>query len=47
MAQLADSLRPYVEAGCRALNLIPVADSEQAAIEGPAEVRALLERNHT
>jgi hypothetical protein len=35
-------LRPYVEAGCRSFNLIPVADSEQASIEGAAEVRALL-----
>jgi hypothetical protein len=35
-------LRPYVEAGCRSFNLIPVADSEQAAIDGAAEVRALL-----
>ena len=40
--QIAESLRPYVEAGCRSFNLIPVADSEQAAIEGAAEVRALL-----
>jgi len=41
-AQVAESLRPYAEAGCRSFNLIPVADSEQAAIEGAAEVRALL-----
>jgi hypothetical protein len=40
--QIAESLRPYVEAGCRSFNLIPVADREQAAIEGAAEVRALL-----
>jgi alkanesulfonate monooxygenase SsuD/methylene tetrahydromethanopterin reductase-like flavin-dependent oxidoreductase (luciferase family) len=40
--QIAESLRPYVEAGCRSFNLIPVADSEQAAIDGAAEVRALL-----
>jgi alkanesulfonate monooxygenase SsuD/methylene tetrahydromethanopterin reductase-like flavin-dependent oxidoreductase (luciferase family) len=39
---IAESLRPYVEAGCRSFNLIPVADSEQAAIDGAAEVRALL-----
>ena len=41
-AHIAESLRPYAEAGCRSFNLIPVADSEQAAIEGAAEVRALL-----
>jgi alkanesulfonate monooxygenase SsuD/methylene tetrahydromethanopterin reductase-like flavin-dependent oxidoreductase (luciferase family) len=40
--QIAESLRPYVEAGCRSFNLIPVADSKQAAIDGAAEVRALL-----
>ena len=40
--QIAASLRPYVEAGCRSFNLIPVADGEQTAIEGAAEVRALL-----
>jgi alkanesulfonate monooxygenase SsuD/methylene tetrahydromethanopterin reductase-like flavin-dependent oxidoreductase (luciferase family) len=44
--QIAESLRPYVEAGCRSFNLIPVADSEQAAIEGAAEVRALLRSEH-
>jgi len=40
--QIAESMLPYVEAGCRSFNLIPVADSEQAAIEGAAQVRALL-----
>jgi hypothetical protein len=40
--QIAESLRPYVEAGCRSFNLIPVADSQQAAIDGAAEIRALL-----
>ena len=40
--EIAASLRPYVDAGCRSFNLIPVADSEQAAIEGADEVRALL-----
>jgi len=44
-AQIAESLRPYAEAGCRSFNLIPVADSEQAAIDGAAEVRALLGEN--
>jgi hypothetical protein len=41
-AEIAASLLPYVDAGCRSFNLIPVADSEQAAIEGAAEVRAIL-----
>jgi alkanesulfonate monooxygenase SsuD/methylene tetrahydromethanopterin reductase-like flavin-dependent oxidoreductase (luciferase family) len=40
--QIAESLRPYVEAGCRSFNLIPVADSQRAAIDGAAEIRALL-----
>ncbi|MBV9380355.1 MAG: LLM class flavin-dependent oxidoreductase [Streptosporangiaceae bacterium] len=39
---VAASLQPYVDAGCRSFNLIPVADSEQAAIEGAAAVRAAL-----
>jgi hypothetical protein len=43
--QIAESLRPYVEAGCRSFNLIPVADSEQAAIDGMAQVRTLLGEN--
>jgi hypothetical protein len=37
--------RPYVDAGCRSFNLIPAADSEQAAIEGAAAVRELLREN--
>ena len=32
--EIAASLQPYVEAGCRSFNLIAVADSEQAAIDG-------------
>ena len=40
--QIAESLRPYVEAGCRSFKLISVADSQQAAIDGAAEIRALL-----
>jgi alkanesulfonate monooxygenase SsuD/methylene tetrahydromethanopterin reductase-like flavin-dependent oxidoreductase (luciferase family) len=39
---IAEGLRPYAEAGCRSFNLIPVAETEQAAIEGAAQVRALL-----
>jgi hypothetical protein len=38
-SQVAAALRPYLEAGCRSVNLIPVADSEQAAIEAADEVR--------
>jgi alkanesulfonate monooxygenase SsuD/methylene tetrahydromethanopterin reductase-like flavin-dependent oxidoreductase (luciferase family) len=40
--QVAAALRPYVEAGCRSFNLIPVADSEQAAVEAVGAVRGLL-----
>jgi alkanesulfonate monooxygenase SsuD/methylene tetrahydromethanopterin reductase-like flavin-dependent oxidoreductase (luciferase family) len=40
--EIAESLQPYVAAGCRSFNLIPVADSEQAAIAGAAAVRAAL-----
>ena len=40
--QVAAALRPYVDAGCRSFNLIPVADGEQAAIEGVDAVRRLL-----
>jgi alkanesulfonate monooxygenase SsuD/methylene tetrahydromethanopterin reductase-like flavin-dependent oxidoreductase (luciferase family) len=39
---IAASLRPYVAAGCRAFNLSPVADSEEAAIEGAAAIREAL-----
>jgi alkanesulfonate monooxygenase SsuD/methylene tetrahydromethanopterin reductase-like flavin-dependent oxidoreductase (luciferase family) len=42
--QVADGLRLYADAGCRSFNLIPVADGEQAAIEGAEAVRALLAR---
>jgi len=42
--EIAASLQPYVDAGCRSFNLIPVADGEQAALEGAAAVRAALGR---
>jgi alkanesulfonate monooxygenase SsuD/methylene tetrahydromethanopterin reductase-like flavin-dependent oxidoreductase (luciferase family) len=42
--EIAASLRPYVDAGCRSFNMISVVDSEQAAIEGAAAVRTLLVR---
>ena len=41
-AEVAAGLRSYLEAGCRSFNLIPVADSEQAAIEGVDAVRVAL-----
>jgi alkanesulfonate monooxygenase SsuD/methylene tetrahydromethanopterin reductase-like flavin-dependent oxidoreductase (luciferase family) len=41
-AQIAEALRPYVAAGCRSFNLIPVAESEHGAIDGVSEVRSLL-----
>jgi len=43
--EIAASLQPYVDAGCRSFNLIPVADSEQAAIEGADAVRAALRKD--
>jgi alkanesulfonate monooxygenase SsuD/methylene tetrahydromethanopterin reductase-like flavin-dependent oxidoreductase (luciferase family) len=45
--EIAASLQPYAEAGCRSFNLIPVADSEQAAIEGTDAVRTALRGEHT
>jgi alkanesulfonate monooxygenase SsuD/methylene tetrahydromethanopterin reductase-like flavin-dependent oxidoreductase (luciferase family) len=44
--EIAASLQPYVDAGCRSFNLIPVADSEQAAIEGTDAVRTALRGEH-
>jgi alkanesulfonate monooxygenase SsuD/methylene tetrahydromethanopterin reductase-like flavin-dependent oxidoreductase (luciferase family) len=41
-AEVADFLRPYVQAGCSAFNLIPRAQDAAAAIEGAGEVRRLL-----
>ena len=40
--EIAASLRPYVDAGCRSFNLIPLADSQELAIEGADAVRAAL-----
>jgi alkanesulfonate monooxygenase SsuD/methylene tetrahydromethanopterin reductase-like flavin-dependent oxidoreductase (luciferase family) len=42
--EIAARLQPYVEAGCRSFNLIPVADSEQAAIDGADAVREVMAR---
>ena len=44
---VAAGLQPYLDAGCRSFNLIPVADSPQAAVEGVAAVRALLRGGNT
>lgn len=41
-AAVADALRPFVDAGCRDLNLIPVAASADEAIDAVGEVRSLL-----
>ncbi len=40
--EVAAGLRAYADAGCRSFNLIPVADTERAAIEGTDAVRAAL-----
>lgn len=41
-AEVAAFLAPYAEAGCRSFNLIPCAASTEAAVDGAAEVKALL-----
>ena len=40
--EIAAGLLPYVDAGCRSFNLIPLADSQELAIEGTEAVRAAL-----
>jgi alkanesulfonate monooxygenase SsuD/methylene tetrahydromethanopterin reductase-like flavin-dependent oxidoreductase (luciferase family) len=37
-AEIAEALGPYVEAGCRHFNIMPVAASTEASIEGVAEI---------
>lgn len=45
---IADFFAPYVDAGCRHFNLMPVATSAEAAIEGVVEIkRRLAERSRT
>ena len=44
-AEIAAALRPYADAGCRSFNLIPVADTDQAAIEGAGAARTALRRS--
>ena len=41
-AQVADFLRPFVEAGARSLTLVPCSTGWEAAVDGVAEVRELL-----
>jgi len=41
-AEVAARLQPYVDAGCRSFNLIPLADSTRSAVEGADAVRAAL-----
>ena len=41
---VAAQLAPYVEAGCRTFNLIPVAADDQTTIDGCALVRNALTR---
>ncbi|HEY1005299.1 MAG TPA: LLM class flavin-dependent oxidoreductase [Streptosporangiaceae bacterium] len=45
-AEVAAALRPYADAGCRSFNLIPVADTDRAAIEGADAVRTALREEH-
>ncbi len=37
-SEIADALAPYVSAGCRHFNIMPVAASSEASIEGVAEI---------
>lgn len=41
--EVADALRPYVEAGCTSFNISPQADDWRRCVEGVAEVRELLQ----
>lgn len=40
--EIADALRPYVEAGCTSFNLAPQTDDWPRAVDGVAEIRSLL-----
>ena len=40
--EVAESLAPYVEAGCREFNVMAVAESPEAEIDGVAEIRRRL-----
>jgi hypothetical protein len=41
-AEVAGALAPYVAAGCRRFNLVPVAATVEESVDGVAEVRSLL-----
>jgi len=43
-AEIADFLAPYVESGCRHFNVMAVASSSEAAVEGVAEIGERLKR---
>jgi hypothetical protein len=40
--EIAAALRPYVDAGCRSFNLIPLADDEEHAVAGADTARRVL-----
>ena len=40
--EIADTLAPYIESGCRHFNVMPIAASAEAAIDGVAEIRERL-----
>ena len=42
--EIAASLQPYVDAGCRSFNLIPLGDDQDLAVEGAEAVRTILRR---
>ena len=42
---VAEALVPYVEAGCRRFNFVPVAESLESAIADIAAVKTLLTRS--
>ena len=41
-AEIAEYVAPFVEAGARHINLIPVQESPEAVIEAAAEIREAL-----
>jgi alkanesulfonate monooxygenase SsuD/methylene tetrahydromethanopterin reductase-like flavin-dependent oxidoreductase (luciferase family) len=41
-AEVAEFIRPYIEAGCSAVNVIPCAENAETAIEAVGELRRLL-----
>jgi alkanesulfonate monooxygenase SsuD/methylene tetrahydromethanopterin reductase-like flavin-dependent oxidoreductase (luciferase family) len=41
-SEIAQFLAPYIAAGCRHLNIMPVAESTEAGLEGAAEIRERL-----